>query len=276
MKNNFIIHQQAKKYQWSGECFLSIKSFYNGKADYQVKQREYQVDQKNFLILNECTKYRLTIDSRNETESFCVFFSPEFVAEVVSGLNSSDEQMLDLNPKHLNGIRLFEKNYSHEGLVSRLLKNGRIKSELGMSDIEKDEFYHQLLNAIIQQNSKTLQDTNRLSYKKKSTRKEIYQRVIFAKDFIDSNYHNNLRLKDLATIALLSENHLLRNFNQIFEVTPFQYISQKKIQEAKRQIQESNKPIKDIASDLGYSSFSNFSNYFKLVVGQSPSAVRKK
>lgn len=276
MKDNFIIHQQAQKYQWSGECFLSIKSFYNGEADYQVKQREYRVDQTNFLILNECTKYRLTIDSSNKTESFCVFFSPEFVSKVVSELNSSDEQILDFNLKNQLGIKLFEKNYFHQGLVSKLLKNGKAKSKLGMSDIEKDEFYYQLLNAIIQQNTKTLQNANRLTSKKKSTRKEIYQRILFVKDFIDSNYSDNLRLKDLAAIGILSENHLLRNFNQIFGITPFQYISRKRIQEAKRQVLESDKPIKDIASDLGYSSFSNFSNYFKTIVGQSPSAMRKK
>lgn len=276
MKDNFIIHQQAQKYQWSGECFLSIKSFYNGQADYQVKQREYRVDQTNFLILNECTKYRLTIDSSAKTESFCVFFSPEFVSEVISELNSSDEQILDFNLKQQTGIKLFEKNYFHQGLVSKLLKNGKTKSKLGMSDIEKDEFYYQLLNAIIQQNTKTLQNANRLTSKKKSTRKEIYQRILFVKDFIDSNYSDNLRLKDLAAIGLLSENHLLRNFNQIFKITPFQYISQKRIQEAKRQVLESDKPIKDIASDLGYSSLSNFSNYFKTIVGHSPSALRKK
>jgi len=275
VKDNFIIHQQAKKYQWSGECFLSIKSFYGGIADYQVKQREYQVNQNNFLILNECTKYRLTIDNTNNTESFCVFFSPEFVSKVVSELNSSDEQLLDFNQKQQDGIKLFEKNYAHKGQVSELIKNGRAKSKLGMTDIEKDEFYYQLLNAIIHQNTKTFQDTNRLSSKKKSTRKEIYQRILFVKDFIDSNYSNNLRLKDLATIGLLSENHLLRNFNQIFDTTPFQYISQKRIQEAKRQILESDKPIKDIALDVGYSSFSNFSSYFKTIVGKSPSAIRK-
>ncbi|WP_303318539.1 AraC family transcriptional regulator [Flavivirga abyssicola] len=276
MKDNFIIHQQAQKYQWSGECFLSIKSFYGGKANYQVKQREYLVDQTNFLILNECTKYRLTIDSSSETESFCVFFSPEFILKVVSELNSSDEQILDFNPRQEGGIRIFEKNYSHQGIVSELLKKGRIQSELGMLDLEKDEFYHQLLNAILHQNTKTLQDTNRLSFKKKSTREEIYQRILFVKDFIDSNYSTNLRLNDLATIGLLSENHLLRNFNQIFGLTPFQYISQKRIQEAKRQILESDKPIKDIALDVGYSSFGNFSNYFKSIIGQSPMAMRKR
>ncbi|WP_430682175.1 helix-turn-helix domain-containing protein [Maribacter halichondriae] len=38
---------------------------------------------------------------------------------------------------------------------------------------------------------------------------------------------------------------------------------------------ETDKTIKEIALDVGYSSFGNFSNYFKIVVGQSPSALRK-
>lgn len=276
VKDNFIIHQQARNYQWSGECFLSIKSFYGGKADYQIKQREYQVDKSNFLILNECTNYRLTIDGVAETESFCVFFSPQFVSNLVSELNSTEEQMLDLKLNQQSGIRFVEKNYAHHGLVSALLKYGREKSKLGMSDIEKDEYYHQLLIAIIEQNSKSLQETKRLHSKKKATREELYQRIYFVKDFIDSNYSKNLRLKELAKVGLLSENHLLRNFNQIFGVTPFQYISQKRIQEAKTQILETNKSIKDIAMDVGYSSLGNFSHYFKRIFGQSPSALRKK
>ncbi len=275
MIDNFIIHQQAQKYQWSGDCFLSIKSFYGGRADYQVKQREYQVDQNNFLILNECTKYRLTIDSAKKTESFCVFFSPGFVAEVVSGLKATDEQLLDLNVKQNQGIQLFERNYHHSGTVSELLKMGRKKSNLGMDELEKDEFYYQLMNAILQQNNTSLFDANRLSSKKKSTREELYQRVLFVKDYIDCNYQKNLRLNELANIGLLSENHLLRNFNQIFGVTPFQYISKKRIQEAKRQLLETDKTIKDIAFDIGYTSFGNFSNYFKNIVGESPSALRK-
>ena len=231
MENNFIIHQKTKTYQWTGDCFLSIKSFYRGKADYKVKQREYKVDQSNFLVLNECTKYRLTIDTQKETESFCVFFSPEFVSEVVSDLNATDEQLLDFNVKQHKGIKLFERNYHHSGMVSELLKIGRRKSNFGIDELEKDEFYYHLLNAILQQNNNTQFDAKRLTSKKKSTREEIYQRVLFVKDFIDCNYHKNLRLKELASIGLLSENHLLRNFNQIFGVTPFQYISKKRIQE---------------------------------------------
>ncbi|MCC1484930.1 helix-turn-helix domain-containing protein [Winogradskyella immobilis] len=275
MQDNFIIHQQAYKYQWTGDCFLSIKSFYGGKADYKVKQREYRVDKTNFLILNECTKYRLTIDTTDKTESFCVFFSPNFVSKVYSELNASDKQLLDFNFKRQNGIKLLEMNYPNSGIVSELLKIGRNKSNSKLEALKKDEFYHQLLNAVFYQNNGKLIDTERLDSKKKSTREELYQRVVFVKDFLDCNYHKELRLRKLAEIGLLSENHLLRSFNQIFGMSPFQYISQKRIKEAKRQILESNKSIKNIALDVGYSSPSNFSSYFKTIVGKSPSAMRK-
>ncbi|GAB5476025.1 MAG: hypothetical protein Mars2KO_41240 [Maribacter sp.] len=276
MERNFIIHQEAKTYQWSGECYLSIKSFHKGKADYEVKQRAYVVDQKNYLILNECTAYRLTIDSRETTGSFCVFFSPEFVAEVVSEWNSSDRQMLDLNPKSYGGLRLFERNYPHQGPVSSLLHSGRTKSEAGMSLIEQDEYYLRLLNAILGQNYQSQKETYRLLAKKESTRKEIYRRILFVKDYIDANYREDLRLKDIATIGLLSENHLLRNFSRFFGATPFQYISQKRIQEAQQLLLQGETPIKDIAIQIGYTSMSNFSTYFKRMTGMSPSEFRKR
>lgn len=275
MSNNFIIHQHARKYQWSGDCFLSIKSFYGGQANYQVKHREYSVGQNNFLILNECTKYRLTIDSPKETESFCVFFSPEFVSDIVSEINSTDEQLLDFNIRPRDGIRFFERNYAHRGSVSKLLKIGRRKLSNGISELEKDEFYYQLINGIIRLDSNSRIESERLASKKKSTREELYQRILFAKDFIDHNYFKNLRLKEIAEVGLLSENHLLRNFTRIFGLTPFQYISKKRIQEAKRQILETDKSIKEIALDIGYSSFGNFSHYFKSIVGLSPSDLRK-
>ncbi len=240
-----------------------------------MKQREYEVDKTNYLILNECTKYRLTIDTQNETESFCTFFAPEFISKMVSEICATDEQLLDFNIKYEQGIRLFERNYRHNGVVSQLLNFGRTKFAHSMEDLEKDEWYQQLLYAVLEQNSRAYFDTEQLVSKRKSTREELYQRLCFVKDYLDCNYSRNLRLSDLSAVGLLSENHLLRNFKQLFGLTPFQYISKKRIQEAKRQVLETNKSIKDIALDVGYSSFGNFSSYFKSIVGLAPVDLRK-
>jgi len=275
MNSNFILHERAKKYEWSGECFLSIKSFYHGKANYLIKEREYQVDHNNFLILNDCTHYHLTINTTQKTESFCVFFDTEFVSKFLSELHNSEEESLDLKHKSCSGINFFERNYHQTGEISNLLKKGRLKSDSGMLGLEKDEFYHQLLAAMIRRNSSTQSHTNQLKLEKKSTREEIYRRIFYVKDYIDCNYKEDLRLKELAAIGFLSENHLLRNFSQLLGCTPFQYISIKRIRNAKQQLLTTNKRVKEIAFDVGYTSSTNFSTYFKTLVGCTPSTIRK-
>ncbi len=276
MANGFIIHQQASQYQWEGDCFLSIKSFYNGAAKYKVQQREYSVNENNYLILNDCTKYKLTIDHKLPIESLCVFFSPKFVCQIVSELNSSEEKLLDFSIKKAGGVKLFERNYLHGGAVSKILFHGRQSSIGTSSGIEQEEFYHSLLHAILFQNDDSLKNADRLTLKKKCTREEIYRRLHYAKDFIDCNYSKNLTLKKISHVAMLSENHLLRNFSQIFKISPFQYITQLKIKEAKRLLIETDKSVTEIATSLGYSSLSNFSYYFKNTVGHSPAVMRKK
>lgn len=273
---NFIIHQYARQYQWSGDCFLSIKSFYNGTARYSVKQRQYSVNDSNYLILNECTRYNLVLDHTEPIESFCVFFSPEFVGKTISDLGSSDEQLLDDALQKTGDIQLLERNFRHGGNISEILRYGRGFFASDRFKMEKEEFYHDLLTSIIVQNSSSLGEAFQLTSKKKSTREELYRRLYYAKDFMDCNYTEDLTLKKLAEIAQLSENHFLRNFRQVFDRSPFQYLTELKINEAKRQLLQTDKPISTIAADVGYSSLSNFSHYFKTRVGVSPTALRIK
>ena len=275
LTGSFILHQRARQYEWSGDCFLSIKSFYNGAAHYLVNQRHYIVNEKNYLILNDCTKYNLTIDNTSVTESFCVFFDPDFVAKIISELNSTSDQLLDFSARRIEGFSLFERNYPHTGSISEALHKGRQRSST-MSLLEKEEFFHHLLMLILFQNNQSQKEIDVLSFKKKSTREEIYRRIFYAKDFIDSHYTDPLTLSLISEAAMLSPNHLLRNFQKIFGKSPFQYITQKKIAEAHRLITETEKSITEIVQDLGYSSMSNFSHYFKKQIGYGPLELRKK
>jgi len=276
INQNFIIHQKAFQYQWSGESFLSVKSFYGSGAHYLINQRQYWVDDKNYLILNDTTKYQITIDSPESTESFCVFFSPAYVIQFLSEREASVEKLLDFNLAQKEGLKLFERNFAHRGLISNYLHFGRKIQIANQEKIRQEEFYLHLLNAVFDENQIIKNEVQLLQAKRKSTREEIYRRIYYAKDYIDAFYDKGLTLKEIARIALLSENHLLRCFKEIFQISPFQYITRLKIKQAQKQLRETNKSISSISCDLGYTSLSNFSDYFKKLVGLSPSAYRKK
>ncbi len=273
--NNFILHEKSHNYEWSGDCFLSVKSFYTGEARYSVGAREYLVNDDNFLILNECTRYQLIIDSLKLTESFCVFFSPEYVNQFISESLSTDDEQLDFSTKTNMGLNLVERNYAHQGRVSELLHYGRLRNIKSGERLEIDEYNHELLNLVFVENRSTLNQCERLDMKKKSTRMEILKRVYFAKDFIESNYTDTLTLNEIANASMLSENHLIRNFKSIFGHSPFQYVSKLRILKAIKLLKQTNLNISEIANSLGYSSLGNFSYFFKKEVGASPTDLRK-
>ena len=53
-----------------------------------------------------------------------------------------------------------------------------------------------------------------------------------------------------------------------------EYICDKKIEKAKRQLRQTNMKIQDIGNDLGYSSSSNFIRFFKKYTLQTPQEYR--
>ena len=79
----------------------------------------------------------------------------------------------------------------------------------------------------------------------------------------------------LAQAAGLSVNQLIRLFLKNTGLTPFEYYDRRRHRLAQQLLQESALPIKRIAFELGFSSVSHFSNWFKKRQGISPSRWRR-
>jgi AraC-like DNA-binding protein len=63
---------------------------------------------------------------------------------------------------------------------------------------------------------------------------ETYQRLVRARKFIDQCYHLPLDLRQISSEACLSRYHFLRLFRRAFNKTPHQYVTQRRIEKAKR------------------------------------------
>lgn len=274
---NFILQAQASQYSWSGESFLSIKSFYHGAAHYRIGKRHYEIGETDYLVLNECTHYEMEIDSRQATQSFCLFFDPAFVQKVGAAILASEEKCLDFAFPNENGVSFLERKYRQEGEVSKLLLLANQQMTWRKDDLLwQEQLFHQLLKALFFQNHRAIKEANQLYFAKAATREEIYRRLYFAKDYMDANFTASLSLEDIAAVAQLSSNHFLRTFKQLFRTSPSQYIAHLRMQKACQLLQNSNESISTIVYTAGYSSLSNFSWEFKKYFGLSPSDYRKK
>ncbi len=94
----------------------------------------------------------------------------------------------------------------------------------------------------------------------------------YVSDFILKNYRRNISLEELSGMAGLSPYHFIRVFSQIYGISPYAYLIQAKIREAKNKLIAGNTII-DTALDLGFFDQSHFTNTFKKFMGTSPRAV---
>lgn len=96
------------------------------------------------------------------------------------------------------------------------------------------------------------------------------------KEYIRSVYKSEVKLEEIAEHLHFSKNHVINIFEREYGVTPFEYLSEVRIREAKWMLEATSQSTEDIAFECGYSTYSNFYRQFKKTTGLSPSEWRKR
>ena len=91
---------------------------------------------------------------------------------------------------------------------------------------------------------------------------------------IDQNLGERVEIAALAAITGLSPCHFSRAFKQSMGMPPHRYVTSRRIQEAARLIEATDKPMLEIALDVGFSDQSHFTRVFSAQVGESPGQFR--
>lgn len=95
-----------------------------------------------------------------------------------------------------------------------------------------------------------------------------------AADFIRDNLSQRIYLSDVAAQVNVSERHLQRMFNRVFGLTMQQFIIHSRVHAAAHRLVHTERPISEIAMDLGFSDQAAFSNTFRNILGMPPRAYR--
>ncbi|MGZ3419306.1 MAG: AraC family transcriptional regulator [Polyangiales bacterium] len=100
-------------------------------------------------------------------------------------------------------------------------------------------------------------------------------RAVEAALFIEAHAHEELDLESIAREAGLSPFHFLRLFSRVIGATPHQYLIRTRLRNAARLLAERERPVTDVALEVGFGDLSNFVRTFHRAAGVSPSAYRK-
>lgn len=95
-------------------------------------------------------------------------------------------------------------------------------------------------------------------------------------DFIAANLDQNLTLEQIAGEACLSPFHFARAFKAAMGKAPHCYITEQKLEQAKRLIIDNRYPLTEIASMTGFSNQAHFTRMFKREFGLTPGEFRSR
>ena len=101
------------------------------------------------------------------------------------------------------------------------------------------------------------------------------RRAVEAALWIDANSHREIHLEDAAAQAGISAFHFLRLFAHVLGVTPHQYLVRSRLRHAARLLADDDRPVTDVAYDVGFGDLSNFVRSFHRAAGVSPRRFRE-
>ncbi|MEL7509583.1 MAG: AraC family transcriptional regulator [Cyanobacteria bacterium J06554_1] len=95
-------------------------------------------------------------------------------------------------------------------------------------------------------------------------------------DYIESHLDQEIKLTDIAKVLGMSQYYFCRLFRQSMGVSPYKYVIQQRVEQAKRLLRQPQKmSIAAIALECGFTNQSALCKHFRSQVGTTPNAYRQ-
>jgi AraC-like DNA-binding protein len=228
----------------------SISFVRKGSFGYQSRGRSHDLVAGSFLIGTPGAEFVCSHDHVCGDECLSFFLSPELVDAVGS---ASAVWEVGATPPLAELMVL--------GELAQAAADGR-------SDIGLDEIGHLLAQRLVDVVSGKARQPAKVTARDR-------RRAVEAALWLEANSHREIALEDAARQAAISPFHFLRLFFGVLGVTPHQYLLRSRLRRAARQLADDDKPVTEVAYDVGFNDLSNFVRTFHRAAGVSPLKFRQ-
>lgn len=131
------------------------------------------------------------------------------------------------------------------------------------------------ISLLIDKSEIRFSETSHFNRVNKNSVSGVHWAVAYTLEYIDFYYNKNISLKNISQIIYVNPDYLCRLFKKHTDNTFIEYLNIKRVNEAKRMIEQSKATITEICYDVGFQNKSHFNRIFKKLCGISPRLYRK-
>lgn len=99
--------------------------------------------------------------------------------------------------------------------------------------------------------------------------------VAAAAAYIERHFNENITLERLLEISHYSQRHFIRLFSECYNISPHKYLQNIRMKHACLLLEQTNKPITEIAASCGFNDSNFFTRTFKKQMIMTPTEYRK-
>lgn len=254
---------------------LSIRCVLNGTQYYKLGRNDYVITPTSYLLINQGQIYRTAFSADHNVDMMLVAFKPGFAEQLLYGLVTPDDKLLDNPFDSAQPVLFFEQTYPQDPYIVGIF--AQLRQYIFASTRDRtalDSLYTGLLLRLLDSHRALYRTITAMSPAKHSTKVELYRRLSIAKDYIDAHLHDDIHLDTVSRIACISKYHFLRLFKEVYGITPHRYITTQRLQRAALLLQTTARPVSTIHCDVGFEDGGSFSRLFRRSFGTTPSAYR--
>lgn len=226
----------------------------------------YDICENNFLILEPGKPHKSYKACTEETIYYWLLF------RTTSGFTITEQKPkeLRLNNKHYFSVPKFGCIEKTKKIFDYLDDLEKIDSySNNYNKYTKEIIFHQLmLDISVLPNVFDTQKNSATSYK-------ILEVAEQTNKYIMLHWHEKFNYKKLEKALNFSHPYITRCFKEVYGVTPQDYLTNKRLVEAKYNLRYTDKSIEEIALNMGFNSYTYFWRIFSKEVGTSPTEYRK-
>lgn len=251
---------------------LEISCVKSGNGTYMIDGKTYEMQAYDVFVMNNLEPHCIQMPKGGNMVNTVIHFEPEFIwSSMQSDIDYGFLQVFFERNKNFSH-RLDRKNPATKSIYNLILQiEQEFVSQPEAFDLMIKIKLQSIFVEIIRNFDYVSESGKENTLHKKDTES---MRKVF--EYISQHYDEDVKLTDLASVAMMSPSYFSTSFKAYNGLSPFEYLARYRVKQSIAYMRTTGKSLTEIASLCGFNNSTSFIKSFKKVTGKTPSCYRQE